>query len=54
MYFGYGGYLEATQKIIETTKYIEQKWVAEFLIFHDFAPRLFLLYIAIRINLITG
>ena len=25
MYFGYGGYLEATKKIIETTKYIEQK-----------------------------
>ncbi|XP_076677403.1 sphingosine-1-phosphate lyase [Andrena cerasifolii] len=25
MYFGYGGYLDATKKIIETTKYIEQK-----------------------------
>lgn len=31
MYFGYNEYLESTRKIIETTKYIEQRYVFEFL-----------------------
>lgn len=30
MYFGYNEYLESTKKIIETTKYIEQRYVFEF------------------------